>query len=56
LCVLFKTIGEKINKPNNMIIMVLLFEKFHNIIEGRVCVRPRIRFMVMDVVDLLKKK
>lgn len=54
LCTLLKIAGKKIDKPNNVATVVLLFEKFQNIIEKRICVTPRIRFMVKDVIDLRK--
>jgi translation initiation factor 4G len=54
LCALLNIAGKKIDKPNNVATVVLLFEKFHNIIEKRICVTPRIRFMVKDVIDLRK--
>jgi translation initiation factor 4G len=56
LCRLLTTIGKEIDKPNNAAKMKVYFEKLEGIAKKKDCVTFRIRFMILDLIDLRRNK
>ena len=58
LCRLLTTIGKEVDKPNNAAKMKAYFEKLDRIVKKKDgnCVTARIRFMILDVIDLRSNK
>jgi translation initiation factor 4G len=52
LCRLLTTIGKEVDKPSNVNKMKGYFEKLERIVKKKDTVCSRIRFMIMDVIDL----
>ena len=56
LCRLLISIGKEVDKPNNYVKMESFFDKLDKIVKKKDCVTARIRFMIMDVIDLRNNK
>ena len=56
LCRLLTTIGKEVDKPNNSAKMKTYFDKLDKIVKKKDCVTARIRFMILDVIDLRNNK
>jgi translation initiation factor 4G len=56
LCRLLTTIGKEVDKPNNSAKMKVYFEKLDKIVKKKDCVTARIRFMILDVIELRGNK
>lgn len=54
LCRLLTTIGKEVDKPNNATKMKNYFERLERITKRKDSVTARIRFMILDVLDLRK--
>jgi translation initiation factor 4G len=54
LCRLLTTIGKEVDKANNAAKMKIYFEKLDRIVKKKDIVSDKIRFMILDVVDLRK--
>ena len=54
LCKLLATIGKNIDKTNNTTKMRMYFEKLAKIANKKEVVSARIRFMILDIIDLRK--
>ena len=52
LCRLLTTIGKELDKPNNQAKMKSAFERLDKITKKKDIVSARIRFMILDVIDL----
>ena len=52
LCRLLTTIGKELDKPSNQVKMKSAFERLDKITKKKDIVSARIRFMILDVIDL----
>jgi translation initiation factor 4G len=54
LCRLLTTIGKEVDKANNAAKMKGFFDRLEKIVKKKDCVTARIRFMILDVIELRK--
>lgn len=56
LCRLLTTIGSEVDKPYNAVKINTYFEQLERIVKKKDSVTARIRFMILDVIDLRKNQ
>ncbi len=54
LCRLLTTIGKEVDKPNNATKMKSYFDRLERIVKKRESTTARIRFMILDIIELRK--